>query len=63
MTACAGCGPWTLPLYLGARSGVFDCTVGLLYQEWLIYHLHVVIHQHNQWSGELPLDQTLSQTL
>ncbi len=28
--------------------------VALRFEQWLLYHLHVVIHQQGRWTGELP---------
>lgn len=63
MTACRDCFDWRLPLAMQARLMTNGATVGLMYHEWLAYHFHVLIHQKNQWAGDFPLDQTLSQAL
>lgn len=39
---CEHCCPWWLPCYLG---GARAHDVPLTFEEWLVYHLHVKIHQ------------------
>lgn len=60
MSPCPTCFPWNLPLIVKERLAADGTTVGLRYEEWLSFHLHVVLHQAGRWAGELVpvLDQT-----
>lgn len=53
MAVCSMCMPWNQPLVVRQRITVDAGPVALLFQEWIWYHLHVVIHQAGNWAGEL----------
>lgn len=52
MTPCPACVPWNMPVTMPARFT--PCGVGLLFQEWIAYHLHILHHQSpDSWGGEI----------
>ena len=54
MASCQFCVPWNVPLTMKAHTGAFGLSVGLPYDGWLWWHLHVRIHQvPSQWGGEI----------
>jgi hypothetical protein len=56
VSACNLCCPWNLPLerhqtlVIGAESVGF---VPMKFEEWIAYHLHVVLHQAGKYGGQL----------
>ena len=62
MSACPVCFPWTLPFGMLQQRTTEGAIVALRFEQWLLYHLHVGIHQKDRWPGELEpvVDQTLS---
>ncbi len=53
MAACGQfCTPWNFPLGLNPRV-TGDGYVPLRFEEWLVYRLHVDIHQAPNWPGEM----------
>ena len=53
MATCQLCIPWNLPLTMPAHRSVNGALSGLSYENWFVYHLHVVIHQAGNWAGDL----------
>lgn len=53
MSACNLCCAWNLPLHRKATLVVDAGLVGLKFEEWMAYHLHVAMHQANNWGGEI----------
>lgn len=49
--SCGACFAWNLPLVMPPR--MTPHAVGLTYEQWLLYRLHVEMHQHGNWSGEI----------
>ncbi len=54
MNRCAQCWAWNAPLHLAQQVTAEGVIVALRFEQWLLYHLHVAIHQAGAWPGELP---------
>lgn len=53
MAICSQCCPWNLPLVWGPQKSSLGVPIPMPFQDWLRYHLHVVLHQAGNWSGEI----------
>lgn len=53
MATCQQCFPWNTPLLMRPVYVVDADYVPLSFGQWLLYRLHVQMHQHNNWAGEL----------
>lgn len=42
---CGCCCAWAMPIVATQLGRITPHQVALLYPEWLLYHLHVVLHQ------------------
>lgn len=51
MPACTSCVPWNQPRAMQPR--LTQHGVALTFEEWLLYRLHIEIHQERRWGGEL----------
>lgn len=59
---CQVCFDWRLPFAMHASRSADGAVVALRYEQWLLYYLHIQLHQAGHWSGDLALDQTLEST-
>lgn len=50
---CGRCVPWNLPLLMPSHLSAFGALVPLTFQDGLWYHLHVAVHQKDNWAGEI----------
>lgn len=53
MASCQLCVPWNLPLTKQQHLAAGGVMVPMSYQESLWYHFHVVMHQKDNWAGEI----------
>lgn len=60
MALCQLCVPWNLPLTIPSHRSAEGSIVPLPFQDWLWYHWHVVMHQTDNWKGEI---ETFTQEL
>lgn len=44
---------------MNAQLSAEGAAIGLRFEQWLLYYLHVAIHQKDRWAGDLQpvLDQ------
>lgn len=60
MSACGNCFAWNLPLHWPSQSTPHGPGVPLMkFEQWLVFHLHVVIHQAGKWGGQM--DEIIAQ--
>lgn len=59
MATCGRCVPWNLPLMMPSHRSAFGALVPMTYQDGLWYHLHVTIHQKDNWAGEIDQPDTI----
>lgn len=64
--SCPGCWPWNLPLSLTATRLTDGQMIGMRFEQWLLYHWHVLIHQRNpngsfNWPGEFETKRQFTQ--
>lgn len=50
---CPVCFDWRLPFAMHAQRSADGAEVAMRFEQWLLYHLHVGIHQAGQWAGDL----------
>lgn len=53
MSSCPGCNAWNAPLAYSAIPLVNGGSVGLRFEQWIVYHWHVAMHQAGNWGGEI----------
>lgn len=53
MAICTGCCPWNLPLMIRAVHVAPGEYAPLRFEQWMVYQLHVGMHQAGYWAGEI----------
>lgn len=54
MATCQFCVPWNAPLSMRPKRMVDGAHMGLTFDGWLWWYLHVCVHQvPSQWGGEI----------
>lgn len=53
MAACPQCFPWPTPLTMHAQRSADGASIPLRFEQWIVYHWHVAIHQGGKWGGEI----------
>lgn len=53
MAHCPMCFPWNTPLTMRPFFVIDSGHVPLSFAQWLLYRLHVEMHQAGAWAGEI----------